>query len=194
MAKIGLSNFRFALAEIRSGGNIVAYHEARTFGKAISCNVSITSNDAKLFANDVLAESDTSFQSGTVTLGIDNDDLQSIAALLGHEYDSETGEIIRNENDVAPYVGVGRIVTLMQGGVLRYKVEILFLVKFSEPSEENSTKGESVEFGTTEIEGTISTLAGGQWNTAKYFSDKATAISALNQFFNVGIFPPRPRP
>jgi phi13 family phage major tail protein len=181
MAKIGLNNFRYGkLTEAQDG--TATYGAAKKPAKAVSCNVSITNNDAKLYADDGLAESDTSFNNGTVTMGIDNDDLATMADLLGHTYSEENG-IVRSADDTAPYVGLGRVVTRMVNGVLNYKVEFLNKVKFAEPSQEDTTKGDGVEFGTTEIEGTVSALANGEWSTAKVFTDKAAAITYLESLF-----------
>lgn len=176
MAKIGLNNFRYSkLTEAPDG--TPTYDGAKTPGKAISCSVSISNNSATLYADDTLAESDTSFQSGTVTMGIDEDDLEIMADLLGHDYSN--GVITRSAEDVAPYVGLGRIVTKMVSNVIKYKVEFLYKVKFGEPSAENNTKGESVEFATTEIEGQVSALKNGKWSEAKTFTDKAEAVTYL---------------
>lgn len=178
MAKIGLNNFRYSkLTEAEDG--TASYAGAKKPAKAISCSVSISNNDAKLYADDSLAESDTSFQSGTVTIGIDDEDTETMADLLGHEYDSETSEMIRNSNDTAPYIGLGRIVVKMVGGVYKYKVEFLHKVKFGEPSQEDNTKGESLEFSTTTLEGTVATLANGDWSKTKTFDAKADAIEYL---------------
>lgn len=178
MAKIGLSNFRYSvLTEAQDG--TPSYDGAKTPAKAISCNVSITNNEAKLYADDVLAESDTSFQSGTVTIGIDDEDQETMATLLGHDVDSQTGVMTRNANDSAPYVALGRIITKMVGGLYKYKVEFLYKVKFGEPSQENNTRGESLEFGTSELEGTIATLADGKWSETKTFSTKTEAVTYL---------------
>lgn len=176
MAKIGLTNFRYAkLTEAADG--TPSYDGAKTPAKAVSCSVSVDNNDAKLFADDTIAESDTSFAGGTVTMGIDEDDLETMAALLGHTITD--GEMVRKTTDTAPYVGLGRVVTKMVGGQYQYKVEILYKVKFSEPSQENTTKGESVEFGTTEIEGTVAALANNEWSIAKQFDSKAAAVTYL---------------
>lgn len=181
MAKIGLDNFRYAALTETDG--VATYGVAKKPGKAITCNVSITNNDAKLYADNGLAESDTSFQSGTVTMGVDDDDLQIQADLLGHTITD--GVIVRNANDTAIYVGIGRIVTKLVNGVKKYKVEFLCKVKFGEPSQEDSTKGESVEFGTVELEGTIATLANGEWSKAKTFDTHAEAVTYLESLFTV---------
>jgi phi13 family phage major tail protein len=176
MAKIGLNNFRYSkLTEANDG--TPTYAGAKKPGKAVSCNVEISNNSSTLYADDVLAENDTSFQSGTVTIGIDEDDLTTMAELLGHTINE--GQLTRKVDDAAPYVGLGRVVTKMVEGVYKYKVEFLYKVKFSEPSQENTTKGESIEFATTEIEGMISALKNGKWAEAKTFDDKTAAITFL---------------
>ena len=181
MAKIGLQNFLFGILTEASDGS-ATYGTATKPGKAISCSVSISNNDAKLDADDAIAETDTSFQSGTVTLTIDDEDLNTMAVLLGHEISD--GEIIRNSMDSAPYVGLGRVVTKLVGGVNKYKVEFLCKVKFAEPSQEDNTKSsDGVEFGTTEIEGTIATLANGDWSKAKTFDTMTDAKAYLTGLF-----------
>lgn len=177
MAKIGLTNFRYSMLTEGDDGT-PTYDGPKTPGKAISCSVEISNNSATLYADDALAESDTSFQSGTVTMGIDEDDLGTMAALLGHSI-TEQGVMTRSVSDVAPYVGLGRIVTKMVNNEIQYKVEFLYKVKFSEPSAENTTRGESVEFATTEIEGTVSALKNGNWSIAQTFNTKDAAVTYL---------------
>lgn len=180
MAKIGLQNFLFGILTEATDGT-PTYGAAQKPAKAISCSVSISNNEAKLFADDSLAESDTSFQSGTVTLGIDDEDLATMATLLGHTITN--GNMVRNANDTAPYVGLGRIITKMVSGAYKYKVEFLNKVKFSEPSQEDNTKGESLEFNTSEIEGQISTLANGNWSIAETFDTMTEARTYLTSLF-----------
>ena len=176
MAKIGLTNFRYSpLTEAADG--TPSYAGAQTPAKAVSCSVSVSNNDAKLYADDALAESDTSFAGGTVTMGIDEDDLTTMATLLGHTITD--GEMVRSTEDTAPYVGLGRIVTKMVNGAYQYKVEFLYKVKFSEPSQDDTTKGENVEFGTTEIEGVVAALANGNWSVAQTFDTRAEAVTYL---------------
>lgn len=181
MARIGLNNLWYShLTEAADG--TPSYDGAKSFGKAVSANVSISNNSAALYADDVLAESDTSFQNGTVTLGVDDDREATFADLLGHDI-TEEGEVTRNANDTAPWVGLGRIVVKMVNNVRLYKVELLYKVKFSEPSQDDNTKGESVEFATPEIEGTIATLANGDWSLAQTFATKDEAIAFIQSVF-----------
>ena len=178
MAKIGLNNFRYSkLTESETG--TATYDGAKKPARAVSCKVSVSTSSASLYSDDVLAESDTSFNNGTVTIGIDEEDNATMADLLGHTLAEEGGEMVRNANDVAPYVGLGRVVVKMVNGVRKYKVEFLCKVKFSEPSQDDKTKGENVEFTTSELEGTVSTLADGTWSKTKTFDTQAEAIKYL---------------
>ena len=179
MANIGLTNIWYSpLTEAADG--TATYAGAKQLGKAVSCSTSITNNEAKLYGDDALAESDTSFASGTITLGVTDDDDTVFAELLGHSINAD-GELVKTSNDAAPYVGVGRIVTKMVNGAYKYKVEFLYKVKFSEPSKDENTKGESIEFATPSIEGLISSLddVNGTWNKSKTFNTKSDALTYL---------------
>ena len=184
MAKIGLSSLYYSKLTEASNGS-PSYDGAKTLGKAVSANTSITNNSATLYADDALVESDTSFQSGTITLGVDEDGDTVFADLLGHTITE--GVVVKKSTDVAPFVAVGRIITKMVSGVLFYKAEVLFKVKFAEPSQDNTTKGESIEFGTSEIEGTIATLADGRWCTSQTFTTKANALAFIQGIMASGV-------
>lgn len=180
MAKIGLKNFYYGILTEASDGT-PSYGVKKKLAKAVSCAVNITNNDAKLYADDGLAEADTTFQSGTITLTIDDDDNTIMAELLGHALSS--GEMVRSAADIAPYVGLGRIITKMVNGVYKYKVEFLYKCRFSESSQSNDTKGESVSFGTTELPGIVAQLANGNWSATKTFNTFAEAQTYLDSFF-----------
>lgn len=174
MAKIGLKNFRYSPldADFNPTG-------AKSLGKAVSCQVSVTNNSATLYADDSLAESDYSFNNATVTLGVDDERDTTFAELLGHTITE--GEVVCNSEDVAPYVALGRIVTKIVGNEKKYKVEFLCKVKFQEPSADENTKGETVEFATTSIEGVASTLPNGDWRKFKTFDTYELADAYLNE-------------
>lgn len=175
MAQIGLTNLWYGLLTEAEDGT-PSYAGAKSFGKAVSAKVDVSTNDATLYADDALAESDNSFQSAKVTLGVADDDMTIFAEILGHKVAESGGEMVRSADDAAPWVGLGRVVTKMVGGKYVYKGEFLYKVKFSEPSQEDSTKGESVDFSTPEIEGTAVTLANGQWSAAQVFDTKTAAV------------------
>ncbi|MBR6623775.1 MAG: hypothetical protein IKK91_07800 [Ruminococcus sp.] len=183
MAKIGLRNFMFGqLVETESQGTVTySYGKGYKPAKAINCSVSITSNNAVLRADDGVAESDTSFQSGTVSIGLDDDNLEMQARMLGHTISS--GVITRKVDDMAPYLGLARIVTKVVGGVYKYKVEFLSKVQFSEPAQEDNTRAESIEFGTITMEGQVMTRGDGEWSKAEEFTSMSDAQTYMESLF-----------
>lgn len=192
MARIGLSDFRYGILTEATDGT-PTYGVAKMPGHAIRFKCDISSNSAKLYGDNVLIESDTSFQRGSCTMGIDKDDIETMSDLLGHRIvtdgtgDTATKTLVRNADDVAPYVGVGRILTLVINNVKKYEVEFLNKVKFAEPSQDNATKGESVEFGTYELTGDVSALANGDWSKSQVFATRAEAVTYLEGLFTASV-------
>ena len=182
MAKIGLNNFRYAVATIGTNGAIT-YGAVKKPAKAVSFSFEPTTSDAKLYADDSLAESDNRVTGGTCTMGIDRLDAKTMAEILGHEYNSESKEVVSNVNDIAPYIGVGRIVRVMQDGVQMFRATFLAQCKFAEPSADDNTMGESVEFSTYELSGTVVVPADGNWRREKIFTTQADAITYLEGLF-----------
>lgn len=178
MAKIGLNNFRYAVATVNSTTGVVTYGGAKKPAKAISFNFEPTVSDAKLYADDMLAESDSRVTGGNVTMGVDREDVDTMCDLLGHTKDAG-GEVVDDVNDSAPYVGVGRVTRLMVDGAQKFRGTVLSLVKFAEPSENDQTMGESVEFNTSELSGVMVIPANGKWRHRKVFDTQADAISYI---------------
>lgn len=180
MAKVGLKNFRYSILTENEDGT-PSFAGAKKLAKAIDCKVSIESNNAELYAEDGLAESDYTFKKGTATIIIDEDDDALMAELLGHTIDEETGVMVRKDTDTAPFIGFGRIITKLVGGKYKYKVEFLYKVKFKEPSQEDKTKGENIEFQTPTLEGTVMKLGNGDWSETKTFDDQPAAVAFLEE-------------
>ena len=174
MARIGLKYFRYGILDEEHE----TYGGALQLGKAIDCKVSLDLNSAELYADDGLAESDYSVKKGTVSITIDEDDDTTICNLTGHTL-SQDGEIVRKDSDVAPYVGFGRIITKVVEGEYKYKVEFLSKVKFKDALPDEKTKGESVEFTTTALEGSVLKLSDGTWSKSKTFDTYTDAITYL---------------
>lgn len=185
MAKIGLANLKYSiLTESGEGNNYKAtYNGAKSFGKAIDCKVTVESNTAELYADDMIAETDYTFKKGSLSLTVDEDDDTIFAEVLGHSISTDgdnKGEMVRKATDTAPYVGIGRILTKIVNGAYKYKVEFLTKVKFKEPSFDEKTKGESIEFATPSVEGTIMKLSNEEWSKTKTFSNKSDAVKYLD--------------
>ncbi len=167
MARIGLNDFRYGIFN----------DETLSLGKAIDCKVSLDLNSAELYADDGLAESDYSVKKGTVTITFDEDDDETIANLTDHTI--VDSEIVRKDTDTPPYIGFGRIITKVVNGTYSYKVEFLNKVKFKDAMPDEKTKGESIEFTTPSLEGTVMKLQDGTWSKSKTFTTHTEALSYL---------------
>ena len=84
MAKIGLNNFRYAVATINEATGEISYGTVKKPAKAVSFSFEPTTSDASLYADDSLAESDNRVTGGTCTMGIDRLDAETMASLLNH--------------------------------------------------------------------------------------------------------------
>ena len=143
-------------------------------------------NNAELYANDALAETDYSFKKGTLSVTVADDNDEFIADLFGNTV-VEGGEVVSTIDDTAPECGYGHIVPKMVNKVKKFKVEFFPRVKWTKVSTDNKTRGESVEFGTTALEGTVMPLdedvngiKAGTWEKHQTFETLAEAETYLD--------------
>lgn len=178
MAKIGLKGLRAA----KYDENSKTYGEVESVGKAIKSDISINSNNVKLYAEDAVAESDQSFKDGKIALEVDDLTVKMNGLLLGHTV-SEEGELVANSSDIAPYVGMGFYCMTKKNNKIGYRAIFLVKVQFAEPNDNSETRGETVAFKTPSIEGTIMTDANGDWKKEESFETEQEAIAYLDSKF-----------
>lgn len=184
MAKVGLRKLTVAVLDPETG----EYSAPFSLGKAVSSTVTPNSADAKLYAEDGVAESDSSFVNATVSVAVDDSrDATVLAPLLGHTVGTgeQAGEVLFNKDDQAPYFGMGQIVPKVLDGVRKYKVEFLTKTKFKEPTSEATTKADNVEFKTTSLEGEAIANDAGLWKKSREFATEAEAQTYLDACFGV---------
>ena len=158
------------------------------FEKVIDEKFAPEYNTAELYANDGLAETDYSFKKGTLSLTVADDDDKLCAELLGNTIAEDGGEVTSNIEDTASEFGYGHIIPKMVNGARKYKVEFFPRVKFTKITSDNKTRGESVEFSTTAIEGTVMPLETalnglkvGDWEKHKTFDTLTEAEAYLDE-------------
>ena len=151
MAQIGLRHFKYS--PIVDG----KYTGVNKMVGAITSTPSLNLAEAELYADDTVVESVSEVTKGTLSLTVADDDDTIFAPLLGHST-SEDGEVLKSSDDVPPYVGFGRVLVKMVNGKRKYKAEFFLKVKFKPFVTEGTTKGESIEFKTPTVEGTIYTV------------------------------------
>lgn len=172
MAYIGVNYFLYATENGEKG----------EIAKPITIDISINVNNQKLYAGNAVRESDNSFISGTITAGIDDLGMDVYAALLGHEIDQdgEVDELICNVDDEAPYVQIGYYASKKVNGAKLFRAIWHPKVKFSEPNDTVSTKGESLTFQTGTITGEIMADEDGNWKIETTVESEEEAIAWLN--------------
>lgn len=160
------------------------YGTGFVLGKAIKADLNITTANAELHADDVLAESDNGFVSGTLSVGVDDVAEEHKNIILGHS--ENDGETIANVDDVAIEAGLGFYAVKMKNGRRKYRAIWLRKGKFAEPSESFKTKEGSTAFATPELTYTFGADKNGDWKNEKTFDTPEEAVRFLNTKANIG--------
>lgn len=196
MAKIGLSKPYFA--KYSNTGSTVTYAEGALMGKAVELSLELEEGDDNiLYADNGPAESANTFSGGSLTLTTDDLLPDVMMKVLGVTEEAITSEDIQTETPKwynwddkqnTPYLGLGAIVKVQKDGKIGYMAIILPKIKFSNPSDTFNTQGETIEWGTNEISGTImrDDTEDHQWKKISSIMDsEADAEAAIKQFLSI---------
>ena len=185
MARIGYKKGKYNKIDASTKKYAAVEGAVPCLEKVIDEKFSAEYNSAELYADDVLAECDYSFKKGTLAITVANDDDKKEAELMGNTITED--EVTKSVSDTAPEFGYGHIVTKMVNGVKKFKVEFFPRVKWTKITTDAKTRGESVEFGTTAIEGTVYPLdadfngmTAGTWEKHQTFATEAEAEAYLD--------------
>lgn len=155
---IGLCDLVVASMTEGDGGK-VTYGTPEKLAEVMTADLSVTTAEGTLYADDAVSESVKEFVKGAVKLGIKDLETKIIAMLLGQTVDNDN-VIYGGENDEPPYVAIG-FRAKKKGNLYRYIW--LYKVKFKIPNEKYQTKGEAIQFNTPEIEGEFFKRKDGLW-------------------------------
>lgn len=150
MATIGLDKLYYAKITNGADGD-ETYDTPRQLAKAMTVELSVELAEAILYADDGAAEIVKEFVNGTLSLGVDDIGSEAASDLTGAVID-ENGVVISASEDAADPVAVGFRAKKSNG---KYRYFWLYRVQFGIPSTNLTTKGESIEFSTPTIEGTV---------------------------------------
>lgn len=149
----------------KADGGTVTYTDGMINPHAVSYTIAAEGTDPNPFrADNRIVENDRGrFNTGTLTLETDDLDNAATKFLLGvREVERPYGEgktvksIIFDDSMEIPPLGVGVIVEHQRDDADVYVAVILKKVAFSIPEDAATTRGESIEWQTSTIEGTIS--------------------------------------
>ena len=164
MATIGVSKPYYAVYS--ATGTSVTYTGGGVMGKATEVGVEIeTTEDNNLYADNGIVETDRQFSGGTLTVKPDDLSQEVSKAILGLKEeevgtidgvtDESVMELIYDDDQVTPYLGVGFIIKKQVKGVTKWRAVVLTRVMFSVPADAATTQGESIEWQVPELSATI---------------------------------------
>lgn len=153
MAFVGLRHPVFAPITSETDGTEPVYGSGVVIGRAMTADISFRRADTALYADDVAVDADNSVTGGTVTLGTDDVSDEAGKAMLG-DTAGENGEIAESCAPT-PYGGFGYMRVRRLKGVTTYIGYWLYKVQFARGDESAKTKGESLEWQTPTLSGTI---------------------------------------
>ena len=173
MARIGLNYLVAARVPTPPAyGSLPTYSDGFIVGRAIEADVSLTMNDNKLFADNREVNNDKTFQSGTITLGVDEfgdgtelSQAQVEAMITGAVLVTADGEnyVDLGEAPKQNTVGLGYIVpgVYPDTGTKYYETVWYYQVTFGGVGDEQvQTKGESISWNTPTVTGSVKPVAG----------------------------------
>lgn len=133
------------------------YDEIVSAPGVMAININPNGSIETLFADD--GPMDTASTIGKIEVEIQKNALSTTnkADLLGHHVDANGG-LVHGDSDIAPWVAVG-FRTLKTNG--KYRYVWLYKGKFSEPEDNNETKGDGINFQTDSIKGNFAKLTKG---------------------------------
>ena len=144
--------------------NTVTYSNGIVAGAAVEYTASWTTSEANnLYADNKIKESEAgTFQSGELTLGT-SDLTQDVSKLIlglkeatfSYGESKKATELVYDDDMKNPYLGFGIIELHQNDDVDKYRAVFLPKVRFALPENTATTKGETVEWQTPSITGTI---------------------------------------
>jgi phi13 family phage major tail protein len=161
MATIGVSKPYFGKYVNTDG--VITYTGGAIFAKAIEFSASIESgDDNNLYADNGIAETDRSFGGGSLSVTTDEISQTAAAALLGITTQTiavgtnpSVTELVYDDDMTVPDLGFGIIVKKKVNGAYKYRAVFFHKIKFNIPEDAATTQGETIEWQTPTIEGTI---------------------------------------
>lgn len=198
MAGIGMYGVFYAKAVIQNGIVTGYTGGTKTMGKAISASFEPnTPDDNPLYANNGEAENDNSGASGgalTLTLdrltkeaAADMYNLQVVKVVTTVNGQQVTGEGLRYTGmEQSSPLGTAFIRMLQEDGVRKHEVLLYRRATYSMPTEAAQTLGESIEWQTPEITGSVMGMEGdgtNAWYETFVFPTQAAAIAYIESVF-----------
>ena len=189
MATIGLRRPMYAPITEEADQTMPLYGTPVMNNKAISASISWTRNDSSLYADDIEAETDNGITGGELTFGLDDLSPELQTAALGVLRGGAADDYHYEDTDRAGTPGGFAFLRVRKrNGVLSFEGNFLFKVILGQTDEETSTRGQSIEWQTPELTGSIMGIYIDNSGVAKFrrrksFATEADAVTWINAIF-----------
>ena len=176
MASFGAKNPYFAPIESEPEGKLPVYKgEPVKIGRLVKADLTLTMASGKLYADDELAESAEEFVSGSIAMETD-DILDTVASVIyGATVKEKT--VVYNTSDNPPPGGLAYYKKLMRHGKLVFKGLFFPRVKAALGNDAAQTKADSITFGTSTTNFTVSNANNGDWRFTEEFETEDAALA-----------------
>ena len=176
MASFGAKNPYFAPIESEPEGTLTVYKgEPVKIGRLVKADLTLTMASGKLYADDELAESAEEFVSGSIAMETD-DILDTVASVIyGATVKEKT--VVYNTSDNPPPGGLAYYKKLMRHGKLVFKGLFFPRVKAALGNDAAQTKADSITFGTSTTNFTVSNANNGDWRFTEEFETEDAALA-----------------
>lgn len=186
MASIGLKHPVFAPIKQYNTGAIPTYEGGTVVGKAVKADITYTTIEGVLYADDAIAEYDRKIQG--VDISFEVDDMADMVKKTVFGYRLSTGSgyssgVVMGANDETVHGGFGYYKTKVVNKTKFFVARWFYDTVFAETGESNETKGEGITFQTTSVEGKALPVIGcghDDFYETATFSTESDAISWLH--------------
>ncbi|MEN6594694.1 MAG: hypothetical protein ABFC31_07115 [Clostridiaceae bacterium] len=149
-----------------------------------SAALNITLASGELWTNNRLAYTKDRFSSGEFTPNIDVIPAAVAVSIFGCSMDGS--EVVYNESDVPPYIGLAFYETLEdQAGTESYRCRLIVKAKAKLANKSVATKNNSVSFQTSDQPFKMFAATSGNWMIEEEFTTEAAAIAWVDDKLNV---------
>lgn len=156
MAFVGLLYAVAAPIQTEADGQAITYGKGQVIGGMMTAEISYTRNSNPLYADDRVVEEDNSITGGTIKMGVDDVNDDARVMMLGDVKEGDAGEEVYHETgESAPYVGTGYIRVRRKDNKTNYIAYWVHKAIFGIGTESAKTKGQSIEWQTPTLEGSI---------------------------------------
>lgn len=197
MAIVGCSYFKGGIYNNNNG--TITYSNQAVIAKLVRMNIDLEDSDDNEFrADNGVDETDNTFAGGNYEV-VTNDLTDAMSALILGLQESALGsidgitdtgvkEIVYDDRQNTPYMGVGNVVKHKRNGVYCYKAIVLTKIQFKTPAESWETQGKTINWQTPTIRATImkDDSEYHKWKRVATFSTEAQAIAYINAMLPAG--------